>query len=196
MRVSIAILDGVDELELAGLQAAVGEARREAPDLVAEVVGADALVASARGLRLVPHRLGWDALAGADALVVPGGKDVAERAAKEPALFAALRAHVAQGGATRLVAACSTGAFVLARAGLLDGRRAATSREHRDALAALGVDVDRSGKRVVRDGRILTAAGPAAGVELGLAIVAAFTSEAIAERAADRLEVRAWVPPS
>lgn len=196
MRVAVLVVDGSDELEVAGLAAAVGEAQREERALSLELVGDEALLASARGVRFVPHRLGWDSFAGVDALVVPGGRDVAERVAKDGALVAALRAHVAQGGASRLLASCSSGALALARAGFLEGRRAATAREHRDALAALGVEVDRSGKRVVRDGRILTAAGPAAGVELGLAIVAILASDAVAERAAERLEVRAWVPPS
>lgn len=194
MRAAIVLLDGTDELEVAGLAAAFGEARRDAPDVACELVGAEALLASARGMRLVPHTLGWGALAGADALVLPGGRDVPERASKDAALVAALRAHLAQGGASRVLASSSNGALALARAGLLEGRRVATAREHRDALAALGCDVDRSGKRVVRDGRVFTAAGPAAGVELGLALVAALVGERVAEAASDRLEVRAWSP--
>jgi transcriptional regulator GlxA family with amidase domain len=65
-----------------------------------------------------------------------------------------------------------TGAFVLAEAGLLDGRRATTHWEWCDALAARfpRVQVDRD-PIFVRDGNVYTSAGVTAGMDLALALV-------------------------
>jgi transcriptional regulator GlxA family with amidase domain len=74
-------------------------------------------------------------------------------------------------GARRVVSVC-TGTFALAAAGLLDGRRAATHWRHAQALANAfpAVDVDPDAL-FVRDGRMFTSAGIAAGMDLALALV-------------------------
>jgi transcriptional regulator GlxA family with amidase domain len=86
-----------------------------------------------------------------------------------PELIAAVRAAYARGAL--LVSQC-TGAFVLAEAGLLDGRRAATHWKYAGELAARfpAVDVDPS-VLYVDSGRVLTGAGTAAGVDTLLHLV-------------------------
>ena len=73
---------------------------------------------------------------------------------------------------SRRVASVCTGAFLLARAGLLDGRRATTHWASCDALArnypAVTVDPD---PIFVRDGNVYTSAGVTAGIDLALALV-------------------------
>ncbi|WP_318036794.1 GlxA family transcriptional regulator [Streptomyces caniscabiei] len=70
------------------------------------------------------------------------------------------------------VASVSTGAFLLADAGLLDGRRAATHWEFADELARRHPAVEADARNtVVRDGRITTSGGAASGLELALALV-------------------------
>jgi transcriptional regulator GlxA family with amidase domain len=110
---------------------------------------------------------GLDALAQADTVLVPGLR---------PALWPppapvldALRAAHARGAR---VASICTGAFVLAHAGLLDGRRATTHWAHAEALAERypAVTVD-PGVLYVDEGDVLTSAGVAAGIDLCLHLV-------------------------
>ena len=112
---------------------------------------------------LVPA--GLEALAGADTVVVPGtsGRAVPDAAA------AAVRAAHDRGA--RVLSVC-TGAFVLAAAGLLDGRRATTHWDDCAALAAQHPDVTVDpGVLYVDEGRVLTSAGVAAGIDLCLHVV-------------------------
>jgi transcriptional regulator GlxA family with amidase domain len=70
-------------------------------------------------------------------------------------------------GAQWMVSVC-TGAALLAAAGLLHGRRATTHWAYRAQLASMGVDV--VDERFVFDGRIATAAGVSAGIDMALAL--------------------------
>jgi len=112
-----------------------------------------------------PH--GLSALERADTIVVPGwASPEIEPSAK---LVAALRR--ADRREARIVSIC-TGAFVLAAAGLLDGRRATTHWLHTDALQRRypRVQVD-PGVLYVVDGTVMTSAGTAAGIDLCLHMV-------------------------
>jgi AraC family transcriptional activator FtrA len=114
---------------------------------------------------LVPF--GLEALESADTVVVPG---IGEHAWPLPEeALAALRAAAARGAR---VASICTGAFVLAAAGLLDGRRATTHWGYADRLARAFplVDVDPD-VLYVDEGDVLTSAGVAAGVDLCLHLV-------------------------
>jgi transcriptional regulator GlxA family with amidase domain len=133
------------------------------------VVSADgAPVETSSGLTIVPHADIHHAPAAIDTLLVAGGAG-AERACAEAALldWIAERAQTA-----RRVASVCTGAFLLAAAGLLDGRRATT---HWAAAAELArryplVSVDPE-PIFVRDGEVWTSAGVTAGMDLALAMV-------------------------
>jgi transcriptional regulator GlxA family with amidase domain len=130
------------------------------------------------------HRL--DALQDADLVVVPAlGLDYRPSAE----LVSELRGVLGRGG--RVVSLCS-GAFVLARAGLLDGRRATTHWKYVGRFAeefpdiALVPDV-----LFVEDGPVLTSAGTAAGIDLCLHLV----RQAFGGRAANGIARRMVVPP-
>lgn len=103
-----------------------------------------------------------------DTLIVPGGRGV-EAAAQDVRLTRWVRKQAAV--ARRIVSVCS-GAFVLAEAGLLDGRRVATHWSRCEQLAkrypALQVEAD---PIFIRDGAIWTSAGVTAGIDLALALV-------------------------
>jgi transcriptional regulator GlxA family with amidase domain len=74
----------------------------------------------------------------------------------------------------RRIAAISTGTFVLAEAGLLDGRRATTHWMHAATLRAEHPDIQLDQRRIfTNDGPIWTSAGGAAGLDLGLALIEA-----------------------
>lgn len=114
---------------------------------------------------LVAH--GLDALDRAQTVIVPGFED--ERRKLEEPVLAALRAAERRGA--RMVSIC-TGAFALAAAGLLDGRRATTHWQAAAELArrhpAITVLPD---VLYVDEGRVLTSAGVAAGIDLCLHLV-------------------------
>jgi transcriptional regulator GlxA family with amidase domain len=124
-----------------------------------------------------------DALRGADTVVVPGYGDIfpppPERAT------AALRA-AAEGGA-RLLSVC-TGAFALAHAGLLDGRRATTHWAWAGELAARfpAVEVDAEAL-YVDEGEVMTSAGLSAGIDLCLHAIRKDFGAAVGERVARRM---------
>ncbi|MFB9236022.1 GlxA family transcriptional regulator [Plantactinospora siamensis] len=126
-------------------------------------------------------------LAAADLILVIGAPppDVAP----PPALLAELRAAVGRGVT---VASLCTGAFVLAAAGLLDGRRATTHWSHAPRLAerhpAVRVEVDRL---YVEDGPILTGAGSAGAIDLCLHLV----RRAYGAEVANALARQMVVPP-
>jgi AraC family transcriptional activator FtrA len=141
---------------------------------------------AAGGLALqAPH--GLDALEAADTIVIPGWRDPAEP--PPPQLIAALRRAHARGA--RLCSICS-GAFVLAHAGLLDGRKATTHWRYFDRLAAafptIAIEAD---ALYVEDGNIVTSAGSAAGLDMLLHLVRSDFGADIANRVAQRLVIPA-----
>jgi transcriptional regulator GlxA family with amidase domain len=103
-----------------------------------------------------------------DTLLVAGGEG-AEAAAENPLLVDWIRERASQ---ARRIASVCTGAFLLAAAGVLDGRRAATHWKHcgRFAQRFPAVHVE-SDPIFVRDGPVWTSAGVTAGIDLALALV-------------------------
>ncbi|MFJ5271668.1 GlxA family transcriptional regulator [Streptomyces sp. NPDC088358] len=122
-------------------------------------------VRTSSGLALVPDGTLAEAPA-PHTLLVPGGRGTRR---PDPRLTDWLREHGPR--ADRLVSVC-TGALLLARAGLLDGRRATTHWAYCDTLArehpAVQVESD---PIYVRDGRVSTSAGVTSGIDLALALV-------------------------
>ena len=143
---------------------AQGLPRPYAPGVVA--AGNAAITASA-GLGLLAAPLP-PAEAPLDTLLVAGGQGI-EAAAADPALLDWVRARA--GHASRVASVC-TGAFLLAAAGLLDGKRAATHWAYCADLArrfpAVRVQAD---PIFVRDGDVWSSAGVTAGIDLSLALV-------------------------
>ncbi|HEV3102997.1 MAG TPA: helix-turn-helix domain-containing protein [Candidatus Dormibacteraeota bacterium] len=130
-------------------------------------------------------RHGLTRLAAADTVIALGTADVHVDPA--PAVLAAIRKAYSRGA--RIVSICS-GAFVLAAAGLLDGRRAATHWRYASVLAHRfpGVRVD-DRSLYIDDGQILTSAGTAAGIDLCLHLVRRDHGAEIANRVARRMVV-------
>jgi AraC family transcriptional activator FtrA len=130
-------------------------------------------------------RHGLDALADADTVIVPSCRYVAEPPPQ--ALVDAVRA--AHRGGARVASLC-TGAFVLAAAGLLDGRRATTHWAHtmllHDRYPAVRVDAN---VLYVDEGDVLTSAGKAAGLDLCLHLVRTDHGTAVANALARSLVV-------
>jgi transcriptional regulator GlxA family with amidase domain len=91
---------------------------------------------------------------------------------------------------SRLVTSVCTGSLLLAKAGLLHGRRATTHWAALDLLAALGggVTVERD-LRVVEDG-VITSAGVASGIDMSFAVVEKLCGKAVADETAKYIEYR------
>lgn len=134
--------------------------------------------------RLEPDH-GLDELSRADTVIVPGWADVDEDPPAD--LVEAVRA--AHEAGARVASLC-TGAFVLAAAGLLDGKRATTHWAHTRDLAArypqVQVDPD---VLYVDNGSLLTSAGKAAAMDLCLHLVRRDHGSSIANTVARRLVV-------
>jgi len=110
-----------------------------------------------------------------DLICIPGGFGVvAAMTDKEVLAFVRRQAETA-----RYVTSVCTGAFVLGAAGLLDGRRATTHWAYTDLLPAVGAVHEKA--RMVRDGKVVTAAGVTSGIDFGFLLVAEISSADVAE---------------
>ena len=141
------------------------------------------LVRSSCALGVAAHAHYGDLSGEIDTLLVVGGEGA--RTAADPQLLAWLRRTAPR--VRRLGAVC-TGAFVLAAAGLLDGRRAVTHWQWCDRLAREYpcVRVDPA-PLYIRDGNVYTSAGITAGIDLALALVEEDYGAAVALRIAREL---------
>jgi transcriptional regulator GlxA family with amidase domain len=109
------------------------------------------------------------------AVVVPGGVTPTIRALTDEHLLSYLRQ--ASAGAEWTTSVC-TGARLLGAAGLLEGRRATTQWLYRDMLRAFGAKL--VAERWVEDGRLITAAGVAAGIDMALYLVRRIAGDDVA----------------
>jgi transcriptional regulator GlxA family with amidase domain len=182
--VALAVTDGMLHFELSIAHEVFGAAPAgvAGPWYDLAVCGPGAVRAGRFGL--VPDH-GLDRLAEADTVIVPGWADVD---VDPPAdLVDAVRA--AHEAGARVASLC-TGAFVLAAAGLLDGRRATTHWAHTQVLAAryprVTVDPD---VLYVDDGSVLTSAGKAAAMDLCLHLVRRDHGSSVTNAVARRLVV-------
>jgi transcriptional regulator GlxA family with amidase domain len=128
-------------------------------------------------MRIVPEKR-FEEVPSPFALVVPGGGIASLKAMGNERLinylrFAAYRAE--------LVVSVSTGTFVLAAAGLLDGRRATTHPAYSELLEKLGVNYVRGYS--VEDGKFLSMEGVSSAIDTTLQLVAKLRGEAAAKRA-------------
>jgi transcriptional regulator GlxA family with amidase domain len=169
--VLIILFDGVQSLDVTGPLEVFAGARDERGTRAYRVRTASlggAPVRTASGLVITPDAdLQEEGRAEPpDLLIVPGGAG-ARRGDQE--LVEWIRDHAPL--AERVASVC-TGAFLLAEAGLLDGRRATTHWAYCDALRtqypAIDVDPD---PIFIKDGSVATSAGVTAGIDLALALV-------------------------
>ncbi|MBX3604930.1 MAG: helix-turn-helix domain-containing protein [Piscinibacter sp.] len=186
-RVAVVAFDGISPFHLSVPCLVFGEDRSElgVPALPLVVCASErGPLRSSAGFDLLAGQ-GLHALAGADLIVVPSWRDPAERP-PEPLLRALRRAH-ARGA--RIVGLC-LGAFVLAEAGLLDGRPATTHWAWCEAFAARFPQVRLDpGVLYVDDGDVVTSAGTAAGLDCCLHLLRQWVGAERANRVARRLVV-------
>ncbi|ROO90568.1 transcriptional regulator GlxA family with amidase domain [Actinocorallia herbida] len=167
-RIGFLVFDGVKMLDFAGPAEVFVEANQTLDAYEVVPVSADGReVGTSIGARVsvacAAHEAGWF-----DTVVIPGS-ELAPREFVTPELLEAARSLA---GRTRRLTSICSGAFVLAELGLLNGKRATThwkfTRELAQRYPEIRVEPD---PIFVRDGRVFTSAGVAAGVDLALALV-------------------------
>ncbi len=169
-RVRILAYEGCQLLDASGPAAVFGAANegRATPFYDVAIVSPDGgLVKTSSGVALQSQKIGGQP----DTLLVAGGSAGLRAAMAREDVRLWLRKAAPK--AMRFGSVCS-GAFVLAAAGLLDGKRVATHWAHCDRLAALfpAVSVDAEALYVV-DGKVWTSAGVTTGIDMALALVEA-----------------------
>lgn len=179
------VYDGLQSLDLTGpweVMHSAGRLTGKPPELLAASAGG-AAVRTSGGLRIDVDANLAD-IGELDTLVVVGGSGAREARADDE-LLTEIRRLAAR--ARRVAGVCS-GAYLLAAAGLLDGRRAATHWAHCERLSRLHPTVEVDSESIwVRDGDIYTSAGVTAGIDLALALVEEDHGPAVA------LEVARWL---
>ena len=196
---AILVFDGVEVLDFAGPFEVFSRTRTEpglesrrsdatAPFRVYTVAPEKREVVATGGLRVVANFTFADAPR-SDMIVVPGG--FGTRVLVEHAATLDWIRHSA--AAAQLVTSVCTGAALLARAGLLQGRRATTHFGSYDWLASIDptVTVER-GVRFVDDG-VVTSAGVSAGIDMAFAVVAKRCGHEVAAETARYIEYD-WRP--
>lgn len=192
--VGLFLFDDVEVLDFAGpyevyttATRVAGRLAKDAPPLfrVFSVARTAAPVRARAGLVLTPEHTFADHPP-IDVLVVPGGVVTQELARLE--VIAWIAACAAR---SELTVSICTGAFLLARAGLLEGRSATTHWEDVDDMRAMfpGVRVvGRAGLRWVDEGKVVTSAGISAGIDVSLHVVERLAGRELAERTARQMD--------
>lgn len=167
-QVIVFAFDGVRLLDVAAPLEVFGTAAQGTGAYTTRVCTPDGRdVTTSTGLRIAADLPAAD-VGRADTLVVPGSVDV--RALYDQPLLTGLVTRLA--GAAERVAAVCTGAFALAAAGILDGRRATTHWEHAADLARRFPRTTVTPDAIyVQDGTVFTSAGVTAGIDVCLALV-------------------------
>jgi transcriptional regulator GlxA family with amidase domain len=185
-RVVIVVFPGVQSLDFIGPTEVFSTAARlkEGAYTVELVAGDPGAIESSSGVSFVPHRTFERCRGPIDTLLVAGGEGVVEALGDERLLRFIRRASTR---ARRTGSVCN-GAFLLAGAGLLDGRRATTHWSGCQELGRRHPEIEVDPEPIfVRDGDLYTSAGVTAGIDLSLALV----EEDLGPDAA--LEVARWL---
>ena len=172
MEIAILLYDGVTALDGIGPY----EVLHLAPDAQVKFIASKpGLVRTDFGMLNLNADFGLDEVPAPDMVLVPGAPNPAV-AMNDPAVLDWLRqAHQTS---TWTTSVC-TGALVLGAAGLLQGVRATTHWMALEGLAEFGAQP--TSDRVVRDGKIMTAAGVSSGIDMALSLVAEQWDEATAQ---------------
>ena len=192
--VTMLLYEGVDEMDfcgplevLASCRKVVDGKRTDKPAFLVETIAARiGSIRCAHGVQVLPDNSVAQALE-SDIVLVPGGPG----ARQESAVSSLLLEYLAKATATaELIASVCTGAFIVARTGIADGRRLATHHAASEELARQYPRIHVvTGQRVVTDGNdLISSAGISAGIDLALALVERYEGREAARMTARRME--------
>ena len=192
LRIGIYIFDQVEVLDFAGPFEVFTTATRvflkhakgtNAPFEVVTIARTKGAIRARAGLVIAPD-FTIENHPKLDALLIPGG--VVDEELKSQALCEWIQTVVPT---TKLSASICTGAFLLARAGLLEGKKATTHWEDIDDLKAMFPNTNVvENVRWVDEGHIVTSAGISAGIDMSLHLVRRLVDNDLAEKTARQLE--------
>ena len=159
MQIAIVLYPGFTALDFIGPY----EILRNLPDAEVRFVWHQpGPIAADSGVLLVGATHSFDETPSPDVVLVPGGMSTFEHARDEKVLEWVRRAHETS---TWTTSVCS-GSAILAAAGVLKGKRATSHWAYREELAPYGAEP--VAERVVVDGKVVTAAGVSAGIDMAL----------------------------
>lgn len=148
----------------------------------------DGPVSARNGLRVIPDSRCEHATKPV-LLIVPGGFGAETKERYNPVVIDYVRSQYENGV---VIASVCTGAFILAAAGILDGRRAVTHHRDRAALSHdfPSISVLDDSTRMIDEGSVITSGGISAGIDMSLYLVARFAGASAAHACAERMEYR------
>lgn len=188
MLITIFAPANVHLIEIAGIRDALFEANcriQSRPYRVRIVTEQGTPLESASGLRYIPDAGMREATEPSDTLIVAGPHGVPESVGEDVSSW--LREQAKQ---SRRYGSTCTGAFLLARSGLLSGRRVTTHWQYAERLAADHADVRVEPDRIfVRDGPVFSSAGVTAAIDLTFSLIEEDHGSALALWVARRLVV-------
>ncbi len=178
MRVLVPLAGGVEELEAVTI---IDVLRRGGIEVTSASLTDSLTVQGSRGVSLLADAA-WSSLdlAGFDALVLPGGGKGTENLSADPRVTDAV---VAFNEAEKYVAAICAAPTVLARAGILNGRRATC---YPTCAEQLGPAYDDAAP-VIADGNVITSQGPGTAMLFSLVLVQHFAGDETVQRVAEGL---------
>jgi transcriptional regulator GlxA family with amidase domain len=172
MNIAVLLYDRLTALDAIGPY----EVLSRIPGATVTFVGAEAgPVQTDNGMLTLLAERSVEELRRPDILLVPGGPGEVAARAGGPVIEWLREAHKTS---TWTTSVC-TGSLILAAAGLLNGVRATTHWLAFEELRRLGAEP--VAERVVYDGKIVTAAGVSAGIDMGLALAASIAGEQVAQ---------------
>jgi putative intracellular protease/amidase len=172
MRIAIALFDRLTALDAVGPYEVLSRLPGASVEFVAATPGE--FRTDTRMLGLTADR-SYDEVPDPDVLLFPGGYGTRALMSDEPTLDWVRRAH----SSSRFTTSVCTGALVLAAAGVLDGLEATTHWNAMDMLERFGARPVK--RRVVEQGKVVTAAGVSAGIDMALVLAARIAGPEIAQ---------------
>jgi transcriptional regulator GlxA family with amidase domain len=172
MQIAILIFDGLTALDAIGPYEVLSRLPGAELRIVAKEAGLKRTDTGALG---VEADLALDDLEAPEVVLVPGGKG-SRPLMRDPEVLEWLRS--AHESSTWTTSVC-TGALVLGAAGILDGKRATTHWAFLDHLSEFGAEP--VAERVVEDGKVITAAGVSAGIDMALTLAARIAGDEVAQ---------------
>ena len=185
LTVGVLLFPRVEELDFVGPFEVLSYINKIRPESTKVMLIAETAepVEAFNGMKIIPD-VTMENCPQLDILVVPGGKG--RYAAMKNSTIQKFIQQQAQ--KAKYITSVCTGAFLLAEAGLLTGKKATTYHTAFAELAAYSVEV--LPQKVVRAGNIITGAGVSSGIELGLYLLKEEFGAAVAQEAADNIEYK------
>jgi transcriptional regulator GlxA family with amidase domain len=183
--VAIVMFENVEELDFAGPWEVFSYFKFQNPELcsIFTVSEKGREIRCAKGLRVIADH-SFETAPQADVVIVPGGNG-RKVEVDNPRMIAMLQRASER---AEVMASVCTGAFLLERAGLLNGKRATTYWRSLDELRAKNSSITITPQRWVDEGRVVTASGVSSGIDMSLYLIGRLWSPSLARKVQNGIE--------